>query len=242
VNGLDPVNGVDREAFLEAHLPLVKRVYSRLKVGLPPQAAERLEDDLLGAGAIGLIQAYERYDQRQSTSFESFAAWRIRGAMLDELRRQDWLSKQCRRRLKEIQRAWAECEQALGHHAGDEAVAAKLGISAERLREEYVEIGPATLVFLEGLAGEDGDWKSFIADPRSSSPEEIQQRRQLAERLGRSVEALPAQERTVLTLLLEDELGQSEIAQVMGVSPSRVSQIYARAVLKLQASLLPLFK
>lgn len=235
------MNGLDRDAFLEAHLPLVKRVYARLKIGLPPQAARQLEDDLLSAGALGLIQAYEKYDARGGNSFDSFAYHRIRGAMLDELRRQDWLSKQARHRLKEIQRAWSACEQRLGRSAGDDEVAAELGVSAERLREEYVEIGPATLVFLEGLGNEAGDWKSFIADPSSASPEELNSRSQLVEKLGQAIGQLPEQERTVLSLLVEDELGQSEIAEVLGISPSRVSQIYSKAVVRLQAALRPHF-
>lgn len=233
-----------RDEFLEAHLPLVKRVYARLKIGLPPQAAARLEDDLLSAGALGLIQAYDKFDERneKGAAFDSFASWRIRGAMLDELRRQDWLSKQSRRRLKEIQRAWAKCEQALGRPASDEEVALELGVSPGRLREEYVEIGPATLVFLEGLGGGDGDWKSFIADPYSSDPEDQAQRRQLVARLAEAIGRLPEQERMVLALLIDEELGQSEIAEVLGLSPSRVSQIYAKAVLRLQASLKPNFE
>jgi RNA polymerase sigma factor for flagellar operon FliA len=235
-------SGPGRDAFLEAQLPLVKRVFARLKIGLPGPVAERLEDDLLGAGALGLIQAYESYQARDGVNFESFAYWRIRGAMLDELRRQDWLSKQCRHRLKEIQRAWALCEQELGHAATDEDVAKKLGVDAARLREEYVEIGPATLVFLEGLGEGEGDWKSFIPDPSSADPEQMSLRRQAVEKLAKALAGLPEQEHRVMALLLEDELGQSEIAEVLQLSPSRVSQIHTRAVLRLQAQLRPLFE
>jgi RNA polymerase sigma factor for flagellar operon FliA len=83
------MNGQDRDAFLEAHLPLVKRVFSRLRIGLPSLAATQLQDDLLSAGALGLIQAYDKFDPRSAASFTTFASYRIRGAMLDELRRQD---------------------------------------------------------------------------------------------------------------------------------------------------------
>jgi RNA polymerase sigma factor for flagellar operon FliA len=237
-------NGNDREAFLEANLPLVKRVYARLRIGLPARIAEQLEEDLLSAGAIGLIQAYDKYDNRPGTAFSSFATHRIRGAMLDELRRQDWLSKQARTRLKEIQRAYAALEQSQGRPASDEEVAARLKIDVEQLREEFVEIGPATLVFLEGLGGtqESSDWKNFIADPDGCSPEQAAEKKQIFENLKEAVGRLPQAEATVLKLLLEEELGQMEIAEVLGVTPSRVSQIYSKAVARLQGSLLPLFE
>lgn len=239
-------NDHDREVFLEENLPLVKRVFSRLRIGLPTRIAEQLEDDLLSAGAIGLIQAYEKYDSRPNTAFASFATHRIRGAMLDELRRQDWLSKQARLRLKEIQRAYAFLEQTLGRPASDEEVAVRLKVDVEKLREEFVEIGPATLVFLEGLGGDQNgasaDWKSFIADPDGCSPEQALEKRQILENLKKAVGRLPQAEANVLRLLLEEELGQMEIAEVLGVTPSRVSQIYSKAVARLQGSLLPLFE
>ena len=237
-------NEHDREAFLEANLPLVKRVFARLRIGLPARVAEQLEDDLLSAGAIGLIQAYEKYDQRPGTAFASFATHRIRGAMLDELRRQDWLSKQARVRLKEIQRAYGTLEQTLGRSANDDEVAALLKIDVERLREEFVEIGPATLVFLEGLGGAQNgaDWKNFIADPDACSPDQAAEKSQILERLKEAVARLPQAEANVLKLLLDEELGQMEIAEVLGVTPSRVSQIYSKAVARLQGSLLPLFE
>lgn len=237
-------NDHDREAFLEANLPLVKRVYARLRIGLPSRIAEQLEDDLLSAGAIGLIQAYEKYDHRPGTVFSSFATHRIRGAMLDELRRQDWLSKQARLRLKEIQRAYAFLEQTLGRPASDEEVAARLKVDVEKLREEFVEIGPATLVFLEGLGGDQNgaDWKNFIADPDACSPEQALEKLRILENLKEAVGRLPQVEANVLRMLLDEELGQMEIAEVLGVTPSRVSQIYSKAVARLQGSLLPLFE
>jgi RNA polymerase sigma factor for flagellar operon FliA len=235
------MDDASRDRLIEEHLPLVRRVFSRLRIGLPPHAQRQLEDDLLSAGAIGLIQAVDRYDSSKGAVFASFASYRIRGAMLDELRRQDFLSKQSRQRLKEIQRAWRESEQAQGRPAADEEVAARLGISAETLREELVTLGPSTLVFLDGLGAKPGDWKQFIPDPSSQNAEEIQSRREIQDRLTEMIGRLPEQERQVLRLLLIDELGQMEIAEVLGLSAARISQIYAKAVLRLQGWILPLF-
>jgi RNA polymerase sigma factor for flagellar operon FliA len=238
----------DRDAQIEAHLPLVKRIFSRLRIGLPAYASKQLEEELLSAGALGLVQAWERYDGREGTAFATFASHRIRGAMLDELRRQDWLSKQARARLKEIQRAYSQLEQRLGRPASEEEAAAQLGMSVEKLREDFVELGPATLVFLEGLEGEkkDGEaggaWADFIADPASCPADEASEKRQVVERLQGAIGRLPENERMVLRLLLDKELGQMEIAEVMGLTPSRVSQIYSQAVARLQGALLPLFE
>ncbi|MES2200788.1 MAG: sigma-70 family RNA polymerase sigma factor, partial [candidate division FCPU426 bacterium] len=120
----------------------------------------------------------------------------------------------------------------------------ELRIGVEALRQEFVDIGPATLVFLEGLgaANEGADWKNFIADPAARPPDQAAEKRQILERLTKAVERLPDAEKKVLTLLLDGELGQIEIAEVMGVTPSRVSQIYSKAVARLQSALLPLFE
>ncbi len=233
-----------RAALIEAHLPLVKRVFSRLRIGLPPRAATNLEDDLLSAGTLGLIQAFDKYRENDGAAFATFATHRVRGAMLDELRRQDWLSKQSRQRLKQIQRAHHELEQAQGRPATDDEVADKLKLSVEDLRQAYVDVGPSTLVFLEGLGaeGESSDWREFIADRNAQTPEELAHKHEVLDRLTVAVGRLPEQERLVLTLLLTEDLGQAEIAEVMGVTASRVSQIYAKAVLRLQATMLPLFE
>ncbi len=236
--------GSEREAFLESQLYLVKRVWSRLRIGLPPQAAANLEEDLLSAGAMGLVQAYDKFSEREGAAFATFASHRIRGAMLDELRRQDFLSKQARHRLKEIQRCYRELEQKLGRPASDEEAASALKTGAEALRQELVELGPSTLVFLEGLTREEGrgGWKDFLADASGLSPEEQVSRAQVKASLADAVGRLPEQERTVLRLLVHEELGQMEIAEVLGVTPSRVSQIYSKAIIRLQAAMLPLFE
>lgn len=228
-----------REHILNSYVPLVKRLFSRLRVGLPQSTGTQLEQDLIQSGVIGLIQAFETFKDGTGTPFGAFASFRIRGAMLDELRKQDWLSKNCRRRLKEIQRAYAELDLQLGRHATDEEVAKSLSISEGQLRQELLEIGPATLGFLDGLGGEDGQgsWQDFIKDPSAASPDEELQRKELSGVLAQAIDQLPKQEKTVLTLLVYDELGQKEISQVLGVSPSRVSQIYAKAIIRLRTAI-----
>lgn len=197
----------------------------------------------MGAGAVGLIQAYDRFNPAMGVAFSTFASHRIRGAMLDELRRQDWLTKPARRRLKEIQRAFAKVEQREGRPASEEEAARELGVPVERLRDEMVEVGPATLVFLDGLkAGEGGGWQGFIADGSAQAPDRAAEASDLKAALALAVGRLPERERQVLTLLVHEELGQAEIAQVLGISPGRVSQIHTSAILRLRAWLGPKFE
>lgn len=236
-----------REALLEAYLPLVQRIFSRVRIGLARDVGDSLGEDLKHAGVIGLMEAFEHFKEGREAVFSTFASYRVRGAMLDELRRQDWLSKGCRHRLKEIQKACAQAEQALGRAATEDEIARELKVSPERLREEWMDIGPATLLFLDGLRGPEGSLEGSqgadrLADPAAASPDERSQKQEVAVALAAQIERLPEQERRVLTLLVHDELGQKEISEALGLSRSRVSQIYARAVVRLQAGLLPLFE
>ena len=232
-----------RDAALEAHLPLVKRAWARLRVGLPSGTSRQLDDDLCQAGVVGLIQALDGYQGDRGASFETYATIRIRGAMLDELRRQDWLSKGSRRRLKEIQRVVRALEQRLGRSASETEISGELGISVEDLGREYTQLGPATLVFLEGLGPAEGGlpWAELVADPRAAAPDLAPLLRDLQGHLAKAITGLPDAEHRVLDLLVYDGLGHKEVALAMGLSPSRISQLYASAVIRLQSRLLPLF-
>jgi RNA polymerase sigma factor for flagellar operon FliA len=227
-----------KEALLLAYLPLIQRVYARLRIGLAGVDSRAVGEDLKSSGVLGLMEAFRHFDEGQGTSFSTYATHRIRGAMLDELRRQDWLSKGCRRRFKEIQKAYATVQQKLGRNAGEAEVAVELGLTVERLREELIAIGPATLVFLDGLGPGDGEGGAGrLADPKALNPEDESARLELVQKLARLIPRLPENERRVLTLFVYERLGQKEIAASLGVTPSRVSQIYAQAVLRLQAGL-----
>jgi RNA polymerase sigma factor for flagellar operon FliA len=226
-----------KEACFEAWLPLVKRVLSRLKVSLPP-AADALHDDLCQVGCLGLWQAVEGFQSAKGAPFEAWARLKIRGAMLDELRRQDWISKESRRRWKGLQTAVASLEQALGRVCSEEELAAHLGLSPEALRELLLENAPGTAVFLDALMPDGhASWAERLADGREAPADAPLQRQELKEALARAIGGLPPQEHRLLVLLLEEELGHKEAALVLGVSPGRVSQIYAKAVLHLQAAL-----
>lgn len=232
----------EEEECVQAWLPLVKRVWARIKVSLPP-SADSLADDLLQCGAMGLLQAMESWDSGRGVPFEAWARLRIRGAMLDELRRQDYLSKDCRRRWKALQRGVSEVEQALQRPCSEEELAKHLGLSLDKLHEELLENAPATMVFLDGLSP-DGmlPLQERLADPHAKDADAGSLNVELRDALGAAIGELPQQERTLLVLLLDQELGHKEAAQVLGLSPGRISQIYAKAILHLQAALASKFK
>jgi len=234
---LEHRDALRKDACLLAWLPLVKRVWARLKVSLPP-SADALADDLLQCGSMGLLQAMENWDPGRSVPFEAWARLRIRGAMLDELRRQDTLSKECRRRWKALQKALGDLEQRLQRACSEEEWARSMGISIEALHEELLENSPGSMVFLDNL-DEDGrpPLRERLADASASSADASVLRTEVKEALAAAIGRLPAQEHSLLVLLLDQDLGHKEAAQVLGVSPGRVSQIYAKAILHLQAAL-----
>lgn len=226
-----------REACLLAWLGLVKRVWQRLRVSLPP-AADQVADDLLQCGVMGLMQALESYQAHGGAGFETWAKLRIRGAMLDELRRMDWISKERRRRWKQLQRSVQELQQRLQRPCSEAELAAHLGVSLEDLRESLQENAPGSIIFLDGLRDEAGlSLHERIADARQASPDRATLDAEVSARLTRAIAGLAQQERALLALILDEELGHKEAAAVLGVSPGRVSQIYAKAVLHLQAAL-----
>lgn len=201
-----------------------------------------MADDLTQVGCIGLIQALDGFKASFGASFETYARLRIRGAMLDELRRQDWLSKQSRQRWKALQRASAELTQALGRPATEDELAQKSGLAIEELRERLLECAPATLVFLDGIRPEGNvSLHESLPDQRAAAPDKQPEAQQINAALAEAIGELPAQEHQLLVLILQEELGHKEAALVMGVSPARVSQIYAKAVLHLQSRLAALF-
>jgi RNA polymerase sigma factor FliA len=226
-----------QEDCLLAWLPVVKRVWARLKVSLPP-SADSLADDLLQCGSMGLLQALESWDPGRGVPFEAWARLRIRGAMLDELRRQDTLSKECRRRWKVLQKGLGELEQRLQRACTEEEWAAHLGLGVEALRDQLLENSPGSMVFLDFME-QDGNTplRERLADPSADPADSGILKAEVKDALAEAIGRLPTQERSLLILLLDQDLGHKEAALVLGVSPGRVSQIYAKAILHLQAAL-----
>ena len=212
------------------HAPLVKRIACHMMARLP---ANVMLDDLVQAGMLGLLDAARRYTSSRGASFETYAGIRIRGAILDELRRNDWLPRSVHRRTREVARAVRAVEARDGRAARAEDVAAELGMSAAAYGDLLLEIASARLFSLEELRGE-RDELPEETDDRAAPAAELE-RDEMRAALAGQIEGLPEREKLVLSLYYERELNMREIGEVLGVTESRVCQIHGQALVRLRA-------
>jgi RNA polymerase sigma factor FliA len=225
---------IEREELITSHLGKVKYIADRLAAKLPPSIEH---DDLYGAGVIGLIDAVERFDASRGIAFTTFAEMRVRGAILDNLRSIDWASRSLRKRAREIQAAYAEVEQDLGHSASDEQVAKKLNIPLSELQENLGNLSGLTLANLDERDETTGlSLADLVADTAASQQDNLekgQQKRLLAV----AIEKLPKREKQVIALYYVEELTMKEIGEILDVTESRVSQLRTQAIIRLRNSL-----
>lgn len=232
-------NQETRDALIRAYLPMVKQIAGRLALGLPPQVEE---EDLVASGVIGLLEALERFNPAFDTGFKTFATWRIRGAMLDELRKLSWPPRSLYRRLRELQAA----EQKLAHQFGREPssaeLAAELKWSPEAVEQVYSQMNSYALVSLESLlfapaAPLEGREEEILPAGSFVTPEENVEREERREVLATAIDTLPQRDKLILALYYKEELTLREIGAVLNISTARVSQLHARALCSLRESL-----
>jgi len=226
---------LERDEAIRRYLPLVRRMAHHLLARLP--ASVEL-DDIVQAGVIGLMDALARYQDTHGAQFETYAAQRIRGAMLDELRQQDWLPRGVRKAQRRIDRALHALEHRLGRAPSEAEVAAELRLPIEEYRRLLEEAHSAQLVFYdEGEADEGDDFVSRrVPDPAQGPLERLQDRR-FREALVAAIEKLPERERMIMGLYYEQEMNLREIAEILGVTESRVCQLHSQAIARLRARL-----
>ena len=223
----------DAAQLVERYSPLVKRIARHLIARLP---ASVQVDDLIQAGLMALLEAARGYDASKGASFETFAGIRIRGAMIDEVRRGDWAPRSVHRNARRVQDAIIRLEKRLGRDPADQEIAAELGIAIDEYHAIAQDALGCKLFSFEELGTEDEDPGSRIAGSEPS-PESRVQRDALRRRLAESISQLPERERLVLALYYDEELNLKEIGLILGVSESRVSQIHSQAALRLRAKL-----
>jgi RNA polymerase sigma factor for flagellar operon FliA len=222
-----------RDALVQKHLVLVKRVAARVASRLPSHIAM---DDLFSAGLVGFLRAIEEYDPGRGVEFGAYAGQLIRGAIFDELRRLDWVPRGVRRRLREAERAMEALARRLGRAPTDAEVADELGMDVEQYGRLLGE-GGALLSLDAPLAREDGvSAVESVMDPDTPSPFNLLAARERQALLARAIERLPRKEGEVLALYYYEELTMQEIGQALGVSESRVSQIHSSAILRLRVA------
>jgi RNA polymerase sigma factor for flagellar operon FliA len=225
-------------ALVEQYLPLVRSAVGRLAITLPEHVGH---DDLHSAGLVGLLQALRNYDPACNTSFESYARVRIRGAMLDELRRMDWVPRTIHEKARKIQDVMAELEQKIGCTPSEEQMARALKSSVSEYNELLDEIRPAAYVCLDAACCSDGTESGslyeVVADPNENGPVEEVSRRELKGVILDRLKQLPAIQRKVLALYYGEDLHLREIAEVFGLTESRICQIHSQAILSIRSFL-----
>jgi RNA polymerase sigma factor for flagellar operon FliA len=223
-------------ALIEKYLSLVSSIAARLAMSLPEHVGQ---DDLYSSGLVGLLQALRNYDPACGASFETYARTRIRGAMLDDLRKMDWVPRTIHEKSRKIQDVMARLEQKLGRNPGEAQMAAALNISVAEYGKLLNEIRPATFICLDTVSAENdaGDLHEVVADSTDETPLEQISRRELKHVILKRLKEMPDAQRKVLALYYGEEMHLREIAEAVGLTESRICQIHAQAILSIRAYL-----
>lgn len=222
----------ERERLILEHVPLLHHVVGRLAVDLPARVDR---DDLVGYGMLGLIAAADGFDPGRGLQFSTFAFPKIRGAILDELRKQDFLPRGRRERVREYDRAVSALEQEHGEAPSPELIAQTLHVSLDEVDEIMVSARASSIVSLDD--GPSDGLAQLLGDPSCEDPVDSAEWLEMKDLLVEAIGELPETEKSVVTLYYAEGLLLREIGQVMGVTESRVSQIHSRAIYRLNQRL-----
>ena len=222
---------IDKSAIIAKHTVLVKRIAYHLLARLP---ASVQVDDLIQSGMIGLLEASNNFDHGKGASFETFAGIRIRGAMLDEIRRGDWTPRSVHKNSRMVSEAVKTLEAGLGRDVTDIEVAEKLDISLNDYHHILSEVSTGKILGIEDLGVGEGSLAS-MEDVNNNDPYENIEQIVFKKSLAECISTLPEREALVLSLYYDEELNLREIGQVLDVSESRVSQIHSQAMHRLKA-------
>lgn len=231
--------GSQAEADLvEQYLPLVKTVVGRIAMGLPSHVDA---EELYSVGMVGLLNAVRQFDPKGGSSFESYARVRIRGAVYDELRRLDWVPRSVHDKARKVRVVMERLQQTLGRVPEDEEMANALNLTPGEYEDLMVEIRPATFVCLDAAPntddGNDSSNYESVADSSQPDPQEQAARHELARIIAERLEQLPEMQRKVLALYYFEDMRLREIAEVFGVTESRICQIHSQAIVAIKAYL-----
>ena len=216
------------------HAPLVKRVEYHLKGRLPDSVQV---DDLIQSGMLGLLEAAKNFDSTQGASFETYAGIRIRGAMLDEIRRGEWAPRSVHKNNREISQTIHNLEQELGRPVFDREIAQALDVDLEQYHKMLRDGLGVKLFSLNEMVFNDGETISDKVPNNEPTPSAQVEQHAFSEQLAKAIEELPEKEKLVLSLYYEQEFNLREIGEVLGVSESRVSQLHGQAAMRLRSRL-----
>jgi RNA polymerase sigma factor for flagellar operon FliA len=241
------VDLVWQEQMVVQYAPLIKYIASRLALRLPAHISL---DDLISSGIIGLIDAIHKFDPGKNISFKTYAEFRIKGAILDELRSLDWIPRSVRKKSHVLEKTYSELEKTLGRPAEPEEICDALGIELEEFYQLLDETKSVSLVELEGI------WKAVRNGPdlpESNLPEILLDENvrdpflalhfsELQDIMVKAIDALPDKEKLLISLYYYEELTMKEIGQIMGYTESRISQLHTQAMIRLRSRLREYFQ
>jgi RNA polymerase sigma factor FliA len=230
---------LSREEMILRYAPFIKFIAQRLVMRLPAHVSV---DDLTSAGVIGLMDAVSKFDPKKKVDFKTYAEFRIRGAMLDELRALDWVPRSVRQKSTQIERVIFQLEKTKGRPAEDEEIARELGLSLEDYYDMLSEINGVPLIDAENLPQKipqvaDEDFINFIIDEKEKDPFDQFRLNELKSLLANAIGGLSPKEKLVISLYYYDELTLKEIGEVLDLTESRICQIHTKSILKLRARL-----
>ena len=227
---------LDTDAMLKQYSTLVRRLAHQMIAKLPANVEI---DDLIQVGMIGLHDALGRFDAGQGVQFETFATQRIRGAMLDELRGSDWMSRGNRRQQREIEAAVHKLEQELGRAPQESEIAKQMGVSLTEYQDTLTKVRGTQLVYLEDMSGDEGGDEFLdrhVANEECNPLAQLQDHR-MREALVEAIKKLPEREQYVMSMYYEHDMNLKEIAAVLGVTESRVCQLHSQSIARLRVKL-----
>jgi RNA polymerase sigma factor for flagellar operon FliA len=232
------LTSAQRDKLIMEYAPLIRFIAQKIAIRLPSNIEL---DDLISSGVIGLMDALEKYDPTRDNTFKTYAEFRIRGAILDELRAQDWVPRSVRDKAKLVDRTIVKLESELGKTPTDEEVAQRLNVSMEEFHDLVNQVRPVSLLSIDDLATfSNGDKKSILGLLEScklTNPLNSLNLKTVKDVVTKAIEELPEKQRLVLSLYYYEDLNLKEIGKVLRVTESRVSQLHAQAVSKLRIKL-----
>ena len=232
-----------KATLIAQYAPLVKFIAQKIAARLPAHIAL---DDLISSGVIGLMDAIDKFDPNRDNKFSTYAEFRIRGAILDELRAQDWVPRSVREKAKMLDKAIAELESQLGRTAADEEIAVKLDLSIDEFYDLVNQVRPTSVLSIDEFdAFSNADKVSLLNLLKSrnlNDPLHQLRLKSIKELVAKAIQELPERQRVLLSLYYHDELNFREIGKIMHVTESRVSQLHAQAISRLRIKLAQYFK
>ncbi|MCX7817075.1 MAG: FliA/WhiG family RNA polymerase sigma factor [Syntrophales bacterium] len=230
-----------REKLILQYAPMVKTIVNRMTARLPMDLADK--ESLVNAGIIGLMSALDKFDESKNVPFDVFAKFRIRGAVLDELRANDWIPRSVRHKEQKVEKAINHLRQTLKREPTEEEISVHLGLSIEEYYELLDEAKLVTLLSAEDLSSDyidfhvDEEWLNYLD---RENPLDLLESEELRRLLKNAIDSLPEKERIVLSLYYYEEMTMKEIGAVLKITESRVCQIHSQAIIRLRSHLLHL--